>query len=390
MRKAHHIEPVLAKQNLGPTSPKGSDSMSPEGDHYIPLNESYPRGFINGYGNDRTAPSPIVKSPLGLPSPLLKNLPCIPSPLLKSPMNDIPPYLSNSSNGAPLQSPYGKVDKYAHYFSKSDNMHRMNHSGGDYNRSRLNSDYNQQSAFHPRSSLSEYTQQCQQANNEFRQQCQRLSCDDLQPNRLSTTESYCSQHSSCDLYSCCKDKLQHCSSGSFSSDYNSHSIDSEPSPSTRYCLNSDRIHDYPSPLNKHYFKDFPLSNERRCQTLHDEGNNCVFSNRSRSRCDSYNSDQGKFRTPCSLQNTEQIVPDISVPNGSPSNISSSCDRNNNHNKPMDNLRGTSESSTETELSDCVFQNENSNHSPPPSCNQNISSKISDSTVASGEDSKICK
>ena len=74
----------------------------------------------------------------------------------------------------------------------------------------------------------------------------------------------------------------------------------------------------------------------------------------------------KTNNQCHLQNTEQIVPDISSP-GCQLSPPPTYDRNNNNNNNNDMnsqvKRGTSESSVETEMSDSVFQNDSSRMSP---------------------------
>lgn len=395
LRKAHNIEPVLSKQNLRATSPKGRESISSEEDPYISLTDSYPRTFMNGAFRERTSvPSPLIKSPLPLTSPLLKNLPGIPSPLIKSPM-DMGSYMSGGSASSGLQSPYTMKDRFSHYDKISDDSLARN---GEYSR-RPTTSYNRlpgnsYSSYCSRSSLSEYTQQCQQANNQFRQQCQRLSTGDLSNPRLPSAD-YDSQRSSCEFYNCHKaDNYQHSTSGSFSSDYHS---DSRNEAFNFSCITDDKNFRDSKPYNG--FKDFPLPNEGKeypndlvnrdlqCTTSHDK-----LSYNSRSSFSSCNggikeepvfltktpTESVKFKIPSSVQNTEQIVPDIST---SPSNIQ--CDRNNN--TTPKNLRGASESSTETELSDCVFQNDISNPPISPSVSKSIEMVTLSSTVVKKED-----
>lgn len=75
-----------------------------------------------------------------------------------------------------------------------------------------------------------------------------------------------------------------------------------------------------------------------------------------------------------MQNTEQIVPDIGVPNNSSPPGVNGCDVGGSSSTIKD-FRGASESSTETELSDCAFQNDSSDLplSPPNGVNKSCSS-----------------
>ena len=231
LRKAHHIEPVLSKQNLngGVNGTKNHhDSLNgADDDHFLALNDSYSRNLLNGNYPDRRSniPSPLVKSPLGLSSPMMKNMPGIPSPLLKSPM-DIGPYLSGGSSGSSINSPYSK-DRYSHFYDKLSENH-MQRNGEYSRRPPPTEDYgprpNDYQSPYSRSSLSEYSQQCQQTNNDYRQQqCQR---------QFSTNDNYNGYppRSSCDYYSRRKDPIQQHSSSSNGGGYGSeyHRSASEP------------------------------------------------------------------------------------------------------------------------------------------------------------------
>lgn len=362
LRKAHHIEPVASKQNLnGGSSPKGRESISSEEDHLFNLNDNYTRGYINGsFSTDRTPsiPSPLVKSPMGLSSPLVKNLPPIPSPLIKSPIG-VGPYLSSSSSGSGLQSPYTGKDRYSQFYDKR--------NGNDF--SPRNSEY--QREFSTRSSLSEYTQQCQQANNEFRQQCQRLSTGDLSNPRLPSLSDF--PQRSCDYFRR-PDSFTHGGPAGLT-DFHKNSID-EPiyssmndvklGSSGRLFSNSYKDMLHPNVGSK-YLDEFANHNgdmnSTTCSGMLESvdklnGHLQGYNNNNNNNID-YMSSSGA-KTSCSLQNNEQIVPDISSPGCQVS--PTGYDRNNNNAK---NLRGASESSTETEFSDSVFQNENSNLAMSP-------------------------
>lgn len=392
LRKAHHIEPVLSKQNLnGGVNQKNCDSLGSEDEHLFPLNDSYSRNFMNGSFSDRrpNIPSPLVKSPLGLSSPLMKNLPGIPSPLLKSPM-DL--YSLGGSAGSGINSPYPK-DRYSHFYDKNENCLQRN--GDAYSRrppppddyGRQNS--NDFSPYPPRNSLSEYTQQCQQANNDFRQQCQRLSSG--------SSDNYNSYPRSCEYSYCRKSESmpQHNSSGSYSSDYHRNSINRHSSNDAMFeipCMNGEKDINGPPPRHcKDYdgCKDFPIPNEgkeypndlvnhnapctaphvKTSYSSHNNSNNNLYDEPLRGGGGSNSvyrknhiSDSGQFK----VQNTEQIVPDIGVPNNPSPPGQNGCDLSNSSNGTPKDYRGASESSNENELSDCAFQNESSDLplSPP--------------------------
>ena len=389
LRKAHHIEPVASKQNLnGATSPKNRESISSaEDDHFLNLNDNYARGgYMNGsFSSDRTPsiPSPLVKSPLGLNSPLVKNLPPIPSPLIKSPLG-VGPYLSSSSSGSGLQSPYTSKDRYAQFYEKQ-----------------------QRNEFYTRSSLSEYTQQCQQANNEFRQQCQRLSTGDLSNPRLPSLSDFPTQRP-CDYYRRPSDIFPHVGGDTSSPFGNFHNNNNNNNNNNNHNKN---LIDEPiySSLNDvklgntgrdcrmftNSYKDLIAPNEGSkypedlVNHVHSNSNNlstnCSMMDNTLDKINGHlqgyhnnNNNNNTLdcissigSTSCRMQNNEQIVPDISSPGCqmSPPRF----DRNNNtaaasansHNHLSKNLRGASESSTETEFSDSVFQNENSNMAMSP-------------------------
>lgn len=383
LRKAHHIEPVASKQNANNSnnnnnanSPKDNrESLSSEEDHMFNLNDSFTsRGYVNGggggsYSSDRTSsipPSPLVKSPHGLNSPLLKG--GILSPLIKSPL-DLTPYLSTSSNGSGAQSPYVGQDRYGQFFDRRN----------DYMR---NSDFVRKfgpDEFDPRSpSLSEYTQQCAQANREFRATCQRLSTSDP---RLPSVD-FASQRS-CEFYSRQR-------SGVFPSpsypDFNNHhkKNNEEPQYTSLNDVKGSSLTGGSGRLFSPY-KDLPMPNEGKeypsgllNQNMPCVASSCSMNSNSCSYPDSRM--DGGFsnmlnlpsvaKSQCNLQNTEQIVPDISSPGCNLSPPRTTYDRNNNNAK-----RGASESSIETEMSDSVFQNENSNFSPLPQPAMNALSPV---------------
>lgn len=375
LRKAHHIEPVASKPNANnnnnnnnnANSPKDNrESLSSEEDHMFNLNDSFNnRGYVNGgggsYSSDRTSsipPSPLVKSPHGLNSPLHKG--GILSPLIKSPL-DLTQYLSPSSAGSGAQSPYVGQDRYGQFFERRPEFMR----NGDFVRNKFGQD-----DFDPRSpSLSEYTQQCTQANREFRDTCHRLSTSDP---RLPSVD-FNSQRS-CEFYNRQR-------SGVFPStnypDFNNHHKKNCEEP--QYTSLNDVKGSSLTSSGRLFspYKDLPIPNEGKQypggllnQNMPCASSSCSVNNTTNSSC-SYPDARmdGGFsnmlnlptvaKSQCSLQNTEQIVPDISSPgcNLSPPRT---YDRNNNNAK-----RGASESSIETEMSDSVFQNENSNFSPIP-------------------------
>lgn len=356
LRKAHHIEPVASKQNLNgnnASSPKDRESLSSEEDHlYNNLNDSYSRGYVNGSGaaggsyQDRTSsipPSPLVKSPLGgLNSPLIKNLPPI-SPLIKSPL-DIGPYLSSSSAGSALQSPFPGKDRYTQFYDKRN---------GDFGRS----------------SLSEYTQQCQQQTNQFRQQCQRLSTGDLSNPRLPSID-FASQRP-CDYFNRRPDSYN---ATIGYNDYNNQKNDELQYTSlndVKGSITSAKDCRLFSPYKEfapHEGKEYPgsdlVSNHNlQCAASCSINTNSYNFHDSTADLHGYSNTLNlpgpvQHKNQCSMQNTEQIVPDISSPGCQLS--PPTYDRNNNNSK-----RGASESSVETEFSDSVFQNENSNHQMSP-------------------------
>lgn len=474
LRKAHHIEPVVSKQNatnnsgsnnasnnnnnnntsknnknnnnnnnnVNANSPKDRESLSSEEDHLFNLAESFnSRGYINNnnnntngggsFGGDRTSsipPSPLVKSPLGgLNSPLIKNIPL--SPLIKSPI-DYNQYLSTSSTGSGVQSPYTPAKDGRYFFD-----HRR---PNDFSRK-----YGALDDFQQRnSSLSEYTQQCQQANMEFRNQCQRLSTGDLSNPRLPPVD-FSAQQRACDYFDRRvdggsvsgggyihphggpsqhmlynnnnntynnnnhhhhhphhKDELQYTSlndvkpsslgaNGRLFPSYkdlvpappppSSASIPPPPIEGKEYpnelMLNHHHNHNHHHNLVRSTSCGGGLmsmnnnnnnNNNMSCSgyTALDSRNTDVYSNSLNLPLVSANKTNNN-NNQCHLQNTEQIVPDISSPGCQPSPPTYDRNNNNNNNNNLNSQvkRGTSESSIETEMSDSVFQNDNSRMSP---------------------------
>ena len=407
---------------------------------------------MNGYMDHPSgSQSPLVKSPLSMTSPLMKNTPSLPSPLIKNSM-DMPPYMGNG-----VSSPFQKVDRgYRDYYDKMNSEYSTRR--GSYQRSYSNGDFGRHpssgtdysrgnsgefSPFCPRNSLSEYTQQCQQANQEFQQHCQRQSSSseefighNIQQQRPSSAEyPHSQQRASCDYYSCRhnSDEFPHSHSQSeypnrsippnyqymngnkeyghipinsnhensnHDRDYN-HMVPERPPPNH---MVPDRLHngfsdnsclqDYSMPCEGgEYPSSLAASINQNCmeRPLANSGmasqtrNNFQYESSSRPSSCEYLSRPGgpfpgklnsrgeheSFKTPVSIDTSEQTVPNITlVMSDSPDEGSKGNEFNfGTHppigNPPINPLHArvkSNGSASETELSDCVFQNENSRNS----------------------------
>ncbi|XP_047145963.1 uncharacterized protein LOC100201739 isoform X2 [Hydra vulgaris] len=355
LRKAHHIEPVLSKHNIDANF-RDSESISSEEEPFLNSNDACSRT-----STEKTYPQKpnnfMSKSPIGFLSSM-KNLPGVPSPLIKSPSDNVLCASSNSS-GSGLQSPYTKIEP----FSVFDKRFQEQCVSNDFSkRFGLGNNFRQSVSpeYFSRPSLTEYTQQCQQANNEFRQQCQRLSTGDI------ASVDYLQKNPR--FYNCMKFEGQH------NEGLNNLHRDFRRQSSYTYNDN-ENIHYNCSglrnyPLNR--YREFePLEGKEYPANLSVQSPSCITGSRKMDfeQCGLIGSepilhvDNSHFKMPNNVQNTEQIVPDINAPNQVSPNNNLPCDRNNNATSL--NLRKTSDSSNETEFSDCVFQNES-----PSSCNSN--------------------